>query len=225
MQQNSRRLKRIGDRLPQPIYLIRLLPQLLDQPPRLVLERLRRRLRHLLHLPLKRLRQPLPLPRLDEYDREYKHKHVQPEHRQLPIRTRAPDLVAPYLLFVVPVQDDAHELGELALDLVFGVLCGFLGAVLCLLEEVVLSDESGESADVVVCPGGLALEEIVDLSLGFGALVHGMVIRDFGLLGCFTCSRDTSLCIEFSKYKCRDDMGTCLAMRRLVLVPQFPGIL
>ncbi len=124
---------------------------------------------------------------------------------------------------MVSVQDDTHELGELALDLVFGVLCGFLGAVLCLLEEVVLSDESGESADVVVCPGGFALQEIVDLSLGFGALVDGVVVRDFGLLGCFTCSRDASLCIEFSRYGGRDGIGTCLATRRLVLGPQSPG--
>jgi hypothetical protein len=41
---------------------------------------------------------------------------------------------------------------------------------------MVLSDEGGESADVVIRPGGFALEEVVYFALGFGALDYGFFV-------------------------------------------------
>ena len=81
---------------------------------------------------------------------------------------------------MVPREDLAEELGELALDGVFGGDDGFLCAGLFLVVEVVLTDERGEARDIRVGPGGFALEEVVHFALGFGALGGGFFVGEFG---------------------------------------------
>ena len=95
---------------------------------------------------------------------------------------------------MVPREDLAEELGELALDGVFGGDDGFLCAGLFLVVEVVLTDERGEARDVRVRPGGLALQEVVHFALGFGALGGGLFVGEFGFFGSLAGDIDFFLC-------------------------------
>lgn len=115
-------------------------------------------------------------PRLDNGDRTEKDDQVDQQDDQTSVCADAPDLVAPHLLFVIPLENTLEQCGKRLVDFGFRSFQRFLARSYRVVEGMIRPNEMRKPGNIGVGPVVFTLEQGVQVALRDAAGRYGLVV-------------------------------------------------